>query len=228
MKLKILGAIAKWLFALCMPFLLLTASLAWAVNSHWLYNYGFNKYALEQTPSLAELDLEEITDGLISYFNSDEEYINYAVTRDGEKLSFFTAEEIIHFKDVKELIRVDYWVLGGTLAYVLAYAAVSLFWRQRRYLRQLAWALVSGACLTLGSMLLLGLGVLLNFDQLFLQLHFLGFTNPFWLTRGYMSLLFTGGFFYDATLLCAIITASGAVVLGGIGGGYLIANKGRA
>ena len=223
---KVLGIIAKWLFILCLPFLLLTASLGWAINSHWLYNYGFEKYSVVQTPELAEFDLEEIADELISYFNSGEEYLSITVTRDGEP--FFTPEETIHFKDVKGLVRLDYWVLGGTLAYVLAYAAVSLFWRRRRYWRQLAWAVFGGACLTLASMLALGVGTLLGFDQLFWQFHQLFFSNEFWSAEGYMLLLFTEEFFYDAALFCALGSTGLALILGGVSGGWLIFTRKRA
>lgn len=228
MKLRILGIAAKWLFMLCLPVLLLTASLGWAVNSHWLYNYGFEKYSLSQTPALAEFNLEEIADEIISYFNSSEEYLSLTVTRDGEPFELFTLEETIHFKDVKGLIRLDYWVLGGTLAYTLAYAAVSLFWRRRRYWRRLAWGLVGGGGITLGLMLALGLGTLFGFDQLFWQFHIIFFSNEFWSAEGYMLLLFTEEFFYDAALFCALGTAGLAVILGGVGGWYLIFSRRRA
>ncbi len=228
MKMKVLGIIAKWLFILCLPFLLLTASLGWAINSHWLYNYGFEKYSVVQTPELAEFDLERIADELIGYFNSGEEYLSITATRDGESFELFTPEETIHFKDVKGLIRLDYWVLGGTLLYVLAYAAVCLFWRRRRYWRQLARAVFGGACLTLAFMLALGVGTLLGFDQLFWQFHLLFFSNEFWSAEGYMLLLFTEEFFYDAALFCALGSAGLALILGGVGGWYLIFSRRRA
>ncbi|GAI23049.1 unnamed protein product, partial [marine sediment metagenome] len=130
--------------------------------------------------------------------------------------------------DVKGLVRLDYWVLGGTLAYVLAYAAVSLFWRRRRYWRQLAWAVFGGACLTLASMLALGVGTLLGFDQLFWQFHQLFFSNEFWSAEGYMLLLFTEEFFYDAALFCALGSTGLALILGGVSGGWLIFTRKRA
>ena len=49
---KILGIATKWLFMLCLPLLLVTASIGWAANSLWLYNYGFYKYSISQTPEL--------------------------------------------------------------------------------------------------------------------------------------------------------------------------------
>lgn len=225
MKLKILGIIAKWLFILCLPILLLTASLCWAINSHWLYNYGFEKYSLTQTPALAEFNLEEIADEIIGYFNSGEEYLSITVIKDGEPSQLFTPEETIHFKDVKGLVRLDYWLLGGTLAYCLAYAAISLFWRRRRYWRRLAWGLVIGGGITLALMLALGVGTLLGFDRLFWNFHLLFFSNEFWSAEGYMLLLFTEEFFYDAALFCALGTAGMAVILGGVGGGYIIYRK---
>jgi integral membrane protein (TIGR01906 family) len=227
-KLKILGIIAKWLFILCLPVLLLTVSIGWAVNSHWLYNYGFQKYSVIQTPALAEFDLEEIANGLISYFNSDAEYISLIVAKDGESFELFTPEEIIHFKDVKGLIWLDYWVLLGTGIYVLAYAGLSLFWQRRRSWRRLAWGTVGGSGITLALMLALGIGVLLGFDRLFLQFHLLFFSNEFWSAEGYMLLLFRAHFFYDAALFCGGIILGLAVILGGVAGGYLVYTRSKA
>ena len=209
---RILGITAKCLFMVCLPVLLLTASIGWAVNSPWLYEYGFEKYDVSQTTGLAEVELEDVATGLISYFNSDEEYVS---------LELFTPEEIIHFRDVKGLIRLDYWVALGTLIYALVYVGVSLFWRKRKYWRQLAWGMVGGSGLTLALMLMLGLGTLLGFDQLWLQFHLLFFSNEFWSAEGYMLMLFPQGFWYDATLFCALATVGLAIILGGLAGGYL-------
>ncbi len=227
-KLKILGICAKWLFILCLPILLLTASIGWGVNSHRLYRYGFEEYNVSQKTGIAEKELEEAATGLISYFNSGEANISLTVIKDGESFELFNQREVIHLRDVKELIRLDYWVLLGTLIYVLSYAGVSLFWHRRRYWRQLAWGVISGSGITLALMLTLGLGALLDFDQLFLQFHLLSFSNEFWQldpTRDYLIMLFPGGFWYDAAIFCALATVGLAIVLGGVAGGYLMFSK---
>jgi integral membrane protein (TIGR01906 family) len=226
-KTRILGIITQWLFILCLPVLLFTASLAWEVNSRWLYNYGFQKYSVVKSPELAEFDLEAIADGLITYFNSDEEYISITVTLDGESFPLFTPEETIHYKDIKGLIRLDYWLLGGTLAYVLAYAAVCLFWRRKRHWQQLAWAMVGGGGLTIALMLALGLGALFGFDELFWQFHQIFFTNEYWYAQGYMLKLFTDEFFYECVLFCALGSGGASLILGGLGGWYLKATRKR-
>jgi len=225
---KITGIAAQWVFILCLPVLLVTASIAWAANSLWLYRSGFEKYDVGQTTGLADSELEIAATGLINYFNSGEEYVSLTVMKDGKPFELFTREEVIHFKDVKGLFRLDYWVLLGTLIYCLAYAGVSLFWQRLRFWSRLARGTVGGSVLTLALMLALGLGTLLSFDQLFLQFHLISFANKFWSAEGNMVLLFPRGFWYDAALLCAGITAGLAVVLGGVAGGYLIFARRRA
>lgn len=220
-----MGIAAKWLFIFCLPVLLLTASLGWAVNSLWLYKYGFQKYGVSQTTGLTEAELDKAATGLINYFNSDEEYISITVVKGGKPFELFNARDIVHLRDVKGLIWLDYWVLLGTLVYALGYAGFCLTWRKRRYWRHLAGGVVSGSGITLLLMLALGLGTILSFDQLFLQFHLLVFSNELWQldpTKDYLIMLFPGGFFYDAAMFCALGTAGLAIILGGATGSYLL------
>lgn len=204
---------------------MLTASIACSFNSVWLYKYGFDKYDVSLTTGLADSELEKVAAGLISYFNSDEEYIDLTVMKNGNPFILFNERELIHLKDVKGLIRLDYKILFGTLIYVLGYGGVSLFWCWRKYWRRLAWGVVSGGGITLAIMLALWLGMLLDFDALFLQFHLISFSNFFWQldpTRDYLIMLFPQGFWYDATLFCALGTAGMAAILAGVAGGYIV------
>jgi integral membrane protein (TIGR01906 family) len=84
--------------------------------------------------------------------------------------------------------------------------------------------MVAGGSITLTLMLALGLGTLLGFDQLFLQLHLISFTNSFWQLNpatDYLIMLVPRGFWYEATLFCALATVTGALILTGVGGVYL-------
>ena len=229
MKMKIIGIATAWLFILCLPLLLLTASAGGAVNSLWLYQYSFDKYNASQRTGLAQLEMEKAATGLIRYFNSDEEYISLSVEKDDKSFELFNQREVAHLRDVKELIWLDYRVLLVTLVYALGYAGIRLFLRKDR--QQLVRGLVGGSGLTLALMLALGLGAMLNFDRLFLQFHLISFTNELWLldtTKDYLIMLFPGSFWFDAFLFCALATAVGAVVLGGVGGGYLVFSQNMA
>jgi integral membrane protein (TIGR01906 family) len=209
---------AKWLFILCLPVLLLTASVSGAVNSLWLYKYGFDKYGVSQTTGLAPTELEKAAQGLIAYFNSPDETVDITVIRDGQPFTLFNEREAAHLRDVKGLFRLVYRALQGALVYALIYAGLNvLLWKDRR---RPARGLMGGGGLTLALVLALGTGMLLDFDRLFWQFHLISFANDLWLldpTRDYLIMLFPQGFWYDASLFCALTTAAGAVVLGGAG-----------
>ena len=231
-RLRVLGIAAKVLFMVCLSILLVTATIAFEFNSLWLYKNGFQKYNVSQATGLAEVELEKAATGLISYFNSDEEYISLTVVKDGKPFELFNQREVAHLKDVKGLIRLNHRLLLGTAIYVGAYAGICLFWRRRRYWRRLAWGVVGGSGIALGMMLALGIGsTIQGFGQLFTQFHFLAFTNELWLldpTKDYLIMLFPEGFWYDAVMLFATITIGVAVTLGGVAGGYLWRTRRRA
>ncbi len=224
---KIAGTIAGWLFIFCLPVLLLTASIGWAVNSLWLYEQGFEKYDISQATGLARPELDKAARGLISYFDSNEATISLSVMKDGRPFELFNEREVVHLRDVKGLIWLDYRLWLVTLLYAAGYAGGSLFLRKWR---RLAGETVIGSGLTLALMLILGLGIALNFDQLFLEFHLISFTNNLWQldpAKDYLIMMFPEGFWNDAARYCALATAGMAIVLGGIGVGYLLAAKRR-
>ena len=216
---KVLTTAARWLFILCLPPLLLTASIGGAVNFLKLYTYGFEKYGVSQTTGLADAELEKAARGLIGYFNSNEEHISLSVEKDGKPFVLFNQREVGHLRDVKGLIRLDYLVLLVTLIYALGYAGLSL-WRKNR--RLLWWGMVWGSILTLVLMAALRLITLYNFDRFFRQFHLISFTNELWQldpARDYLIMLFPRGFWYDATQVCALAAGTAALVLGGVAWG---------
>ena len=225
---RVIGILAKWVLILCIPFLLLSAGIACTLNSAWLYKYGFDKYDVSATTGLADTELDKVATELIGYFNSSEEYIEITVIKDGKPFILFNQREITHLKDVKGLIWLDYRILLGTLIYALVYAGICLFWHKRKSWRNLAWGVVGGSSLTLVLMLALGLGMLFDFDQLFLQFHFLSFANDLWQldpANDYLIMLVTQGFQYDVALLWVVGTAGAAFVMGGVSGGFLFFSR---
>jgi integral membrane protein (TIGR01906 family) len=215
--LRIIQIIAQWLFILCLPILLLTASVSLAVNCPWLYRYGFDKYNVSETTGLEKAELDKIPGGLISYFNSSEESISLSVLKDGEPFELFNAREVGHLRDVKDLFRLVYALLLGTGIYACVYAGINLFWwRKSRFY----WGLVGGSGLTLVLMLAIGLAAAINFDWLFLNFHLISFANDLWMLNpatDYLIMLFPQGFWFDAAIYCAAAAAFLALVLGGLG-----------
>jgi integral membrane protein (TIGR01906 family) len=217
--LKILANIAKWLFILTLPALLITATIRIEFGSLRLYTNGFEKYNVSQTTGLSETELEKAARGLINYyFHSDEEFISLEVLKDGEPFELFNQKEIAHLKDVKALVQLNSRLLLGTAIYIGVYAGMCLFWRKRKYWHNLAWGTAFGSSITLGMIVALGVGAMVgSFDQLFLQLHFLAFTNELWMldpTRDYLIMLFPEGFWFDVAMLFGqIVTGVAATLL---------------
>jgi integral membrane protein (TIGR01906 family) len=223
---KVVVNVARFLFIICLPVLLFTITIAGAINCRWIYTHGFEKYNVRQSLAdnslnLNDADMKGIATDFIHYFNSSDEYINLTVQQNGQTVALFNSEEIIHFKDVKKLFRLDYYVTLITFVYCLAFVLMSFFWRKGNYRKKLAKDIVTGSAVTLGLMVLLGIGILLDFDSLFLQFHFIAFSNDFWSAEGNMLLLFPGGFWYDVVIYCVITIVVLSVILVGISWAYL-------
>ena len=228
---KILATLAKWLFILCLPALLITAAIRIEFSSLRLYMDGFEKYNISQTTGLSEPELKKAANGLINYyFNSDEEYISLTVLKDGEPFELFNQREVGHLKDVKALVQLNSRLLLGTAIYIGVYAGMCLFWRRKKYLRNLARGTAIGSAVTLGMIVALGVGSMVgSFDQLFLQFHFLAFTNELWMldpTKDYLIMLFPEGFWFDAAMLFGQITTGAAGTLLAVALVYLRRTRG--
>jgi len=225
--------ITRFLFVIAIPALAFTASITFAVNNSDFYVYRFEKYGVEASLAekgifLPENGLQKTAEGFIKYFNSGDEYIYLTAYQDGALVELFNDEEKIHFRDVKGLFILNYWVFGVSLAYFIIYALAAGIRQRGKFRQYLAWNTVIGSGLTLGLMLLMGLGIILDFDWLFYQFHLISFSNEFWSAEGNMLLLFPQGFWVDAVRYCAIFTAAVAAVIGLAGGLYLWLHKHRS
>ena len=228
---KAISSIARVLFILSLSFLFFSASIAWAVNSAWLYTSGFEKQNVGVTTGLDKAELEKTARGLIGYWNSGDEFISLNVTRDGQPFQLFNEKEKDHLRDVKALFRLDYKVLFVTGIYALAYVLIYLFQRKKLGLRHLAWDVAGGSGLTLILMLALGLGALVGaneFANFWYRFHVLSFANDLWLldpTKDYLLMLVPEGFWYDAVRDIVFATAGMALVFGGAAAAHLVFNR---
>jgi integral membrane protein (TIGR01906 family) len=210
--------IPQILFIICLPVLLVTASVSAVMNCRPFYEFGFNKYDVSETTGIAPEELKKAADGLISYFNSGEGFINVTVIKDGAPFVLFNDKEVQHLKDVKALFLIVYKLLIGTGIYAILYTSLTLARRQER--RRLAKGLLFGSGLTLLLMAVTGIMIATNFQQFFWDFHLLSFANNFWLldpNTDYLIMLFPEGFWFYATLFIVIGTAAGALLLGGLG-----------
>jgi integral membrane protein (TIGR01906 family) len=201
-EMRFLRTAARLIFIIAMPVLFLSASIAWGFNSLWIYEYGFHKYNVSSTSGLSPQELRTVGQEMIDYFNSNEEYIHITLIRGSESFELFTPEEQVHFKDVKSLVRLDYSILLVAFVLVLIYILAYVFWQRGKYRKNLARSLIWGSGVSLVLILIIGIASFTSFDRLFLQFHYLVFSNSYWSAQGYMLVLF-GDLWFDAVLIGA-------------------------
>ncbi len=214
---NIIDVITRWIFIFCIPVFLLTGFIAVAVNSQWLYQHSFNTYGVGETTGIETIELEKAAAEIISYFNSPEELLSVTVIKDGNDFVLFNEKEVSHMKDVKALIRLDYFVLLGLAIYIIGYILVNLYIRKSRGYNQLASSAFYGSGITLGLILLLGIVSVTNFNAFFTAFHHISFANDFWLldpNTDYLIMLFPGGFWYDCVMYITVAVGITAVIIG--------------
>jgi len=196
-----------WIFVLALPLFLFTSNVRLAVNSLWLYDYGFRRFSAAQRLHMEPEELRRVARDLIAYFNSGEYRLG----------GFFSERERLHLKDVRNLVQLDYRVQEGSGAYLALFAVTALL---RRRLRVLGRALGYGGMATLALFILLAFAVALGFDRLFLAFHLMSFPNLLWVLdprRDRLIMMFPEGFFFQATLFIAAATILEALLLWWLG-----------
>jgi len=222
---NVLRLVARWVFILCIPVLLLSATLGWAFNSLWIYKAGFVKYDVGQALGLSSTELDRSARELIAYFNNPhQELLDINVTYDtGESGPLFDEADILHMKDVKGLVWLDYHLFLSVAIYSLIYILASFMWNRRYGRRDLALGAAWGGGLTVAVLCFLGFFAVTSFDWFFTTFHEIFFPNGNWQfpPGDHMITLFPDGFWSDVTLLVGLVTLGLALLVGGLGLLYL-------
>lgn len=217
---KALATINAILFIVCIPLLLITTNVRFAVNDIRLYEYGFNKFNVSEETGLDQGNLTEVADKLITYFNSDAEFAD---------ISIYNQRDITHLKDVKGLIQLVYSLQIVSLAYIAVYIAFNFLALRGAFWRKLGRRLIWGSWATIAVLAALGLVAVVDFDQFFLLFHLVSFRNDFWqLFPGDKLLtMFPEGFFQDAALFIAGAAIVEAIIIGAAAW-YFLKRRGKA
>ena len=214
---KVFRLIAKRVFILLIPVLLLSGTIAWAFNSLWIYDAGFAKYEVSRDLGVPLAQLDKSTAELIAYFNNPgEQYLDINVIyNNGDNAPLYDQADILHMKDVKSVLWLDYWLFAVSALYSIGYFA-SLFIGKRNQERQnLASALQRGGIATLGLLCFLGIFAVTSFDWFFTTFHEIFFPQGNWQfpIGDHMITLFPDGFWSDVTLLVGLVALVLAVMV---------------
>ncbi len=216
--------IPETLFVLAIPFFILSASVAWAVNDETLYQQGFDVYNISQRTGISRVDLRAVGAEFRRYFNSSEEPFSVRARVYGEERELFTPREVTHMRDVKALIRKVYLVMQVAGAFLVVGIIGGILWHRGSSPDKLAMLFHWGGWLTLALIMGVGLVALTGFDALFLKFHQISFSNDFWQLdprTDYLIILFPQGFWFDATMQVALTAVTAALGLVGVSAVFL-------
>ncbi len=224
----ILKIAAAVVFVAFVPLLLISTNVRLVINFPGLYSYGFDRYDIPRRTGIERAELIDAGRQIRTYFNDDTELLDVRVLVSGVERSIYGERETLHMRDVKGLVRGVYAVQYIAAAYMALFLAAAA-WLLRREAVALAVRLLSyGGLVTLGLAVLAGVGSLIGFNRLFLAFHLISFSNDLWQLdpRRHMLLaMFPEGFFFDATMLIALLTVVQAWLLAFAG--WLQRRRGR-
>ena len=92
-------------FIIAVPLFLISASITWAFNDPGVYNDGFEKYSISHTSGITDADLRQVGIEIRRYINSADEPLDVQTHIFGQEQNLFNDQEILHMKDVKQLVR---------------------------------------------------------------------------------------------------------------------------
>ena len=217
MILRFLCILRSTLIVLIVPLLLVTTNVRLVADSPYLYSYGFQKYGIESVTGIEMGQLELAGEKIRDYFSNDQDYLVIGIERQGQKIkNLYNQREILHMKDVKNLIQLIYSIqIWSLLLFITLILIGFLSIRLRKFsnvIDPISW----GGGLTLGIAAVVGILSLFGFQRLFLFFHLVSFDNDLWIldpTRDYLIMMFPQGFFFDATVFIVVLTLGQALLL---------------
>ena len=217
MILRFLCILRSTLIVLIVPLLLVTTNVRLMADSPYLYSYGFQKYGIESVTGIEMGQLELAGEKIRDYFSNDQDYLVIDIERQGQEIkNLYNQREILHMKDVKNLIQLIYSIqIWSLLLFITLILIGFLSIRLRKFsnvIDPISW----GGGLTLGIAAVVGILSLFGFQRLFLFFHLVSFDNDLWIldpTRDYLIMMFPQGFFFDATVFIVVLTLGQALLL---------------
>lgn len=221
--------LARWgataVFLVALPLFLVLSNVRIAANELSVYHYAFDRYDAEERTGVARADLDRAARDIVLYFRDDRDLLDIRVAVEGDEQALFNPREVLHMRDVKELMARAFSVQELALVYVVGYIGVVYLLVRERSLYHLARLVAAGGGITLAALALASTAVVAGFDDLFRQFHVISFSNDLWKLdpdRDRLIQMFPRGFWFDATLGVGLLTIAEAALLVASAGGYAV------
>jgi integral membrane protein (TIGR01906 family) len=195
--------VAALLFIIALPLALLLTNVRVIANEPRVYEYAVDHYNTTETTGFPRSELLRASAELRSYFNSGDGPISIRVQQAGQSVPLFSAREVAHLEDVKDLFQLSFRVQEAAIMFIIAYVAMVFIWAREGSVRRLAQEVLASAILGAGVILAIGFFAVTGFDAAFERFHLIAFSNDLWQldpSRDHLIQMFPEAFWQDVTL----------------------------
>jgi integral membrane protein (TIGR01906 family) len=198
------------LFVAALPVALVSVNLRVLFTNERLYTFAVEQYDVPAITGIPRPEIDRAMAEIRDYFTNNQRLLRITVTDEaGHTNPLFTPREVIHMRDVKDLVRGIFFLGALAGVYTVGYAAVRLAVQRRAALAGLARLTRMSMLASLGVALGFGGATLLGFDRLFEEFHVLSFSNDLWQldpAQDHLVQMFPFDFWLVATVLLVGIT----------------------
>lgn len=216
MLIKSFSIFQSLIVTILIPILIVTSVSAFVINFPLLYSYGFERYEISDYTGIDQAELKSAGKQIRDYFNNDDEWITIQVTRNNIfSPNLFNNKEILHMKDVKQLINLVYFSQKISIVLLVLAIFCCVFFETNNRLKNLLYSVSRGGILTLLIFGALAIASLVGFDKLFIYFHQISFNNDLWILdprTDYLIAMFPQGFFFDTTMIIGFLIIFFAVL----------------
>jgi integral membrane protein (TIGR01906 family) len=207
------GALALVLMVVAIPLLIVSTTVQIYAHSAGLYKAGFEKYHISERTGISNSQLGDVAKQMVDYFSGTTQTPQLTVTRNGGQYLLYNDKELIHLKDVRDIVQLFTILMIVSLP---LFIGLGLFLYFKSGLPRLLKGIKIGAIVMFVLTMVLIVWALIDFDGLFLLFHYISFSNNLWIldpSKDYLIMMFPEGFFNDAAILIVSTIIGVAVII---------------
>jgi integral membrane protein (TIGR01906 family) len=179
---------ARWLatvgaavFVVALPIALIGTNIRVLFTTSPLYTFALDSYDVVAVTGIPREELSRAMAEIRDYFTNNQELLRITVVDEQGRIDpLFTPREVIHMRDVKNLVQGIFRAQELALVLVAAYVVLRFAIERQRAWAGLARLTRASMLGTLAFAVSFGITALLGFDRLFNRFHELSFSNDFW------------------------------------------------
>ncbi|MBL07398.1 MAG: TIGR01906 family membrane protein [Chloroflexi bacterium] len=185
--------------------LILTISFEIITFSDWIYEFNWGRNNISYKSNLTNNELDQVSNQIKDYFKNDDEKISINIERD-KSVNLFNQREIDHMVDVKNLIKFTLLFERISLVIIFFTLIISSYINGLKEIQRILIKIIyKSFIIWSGIILLIILGMVVNFNYTFTLFHKIFFRNDLWILdprSDYLLIMFPERFFLE---ICIII-----------------------